>query len=41
MCSERLSSLIKTLQITDLEDYSNLMKIAQFATLVSTYDKGK
>lgn len=38
--SERLSSLIKTLEIADLTDYGSLQKLAGFATLVSTYQKG-
>ena len=39
-CAERLSSLIKTLELTDLHNFSSLMKIASFATLVATYQKG-
>ncbi|KAJ3385983.1 DNA-dependent ATPase of the nucleotide excision repair factor 4 complex [Entophlyctis sp. JEL0112] len=39
-CSERLSSLIRTLELTDLTDYGSLSKVAAFATLVSTYQKG-
>ncbi|ORZ03452.1 DNA repair helicase [Syncephalastrum racemosum] len=39
-CAERLTSLVRTLELTDLEHYSSLQKIASFATLVSTYDKG-
>ncbi|KAJ3139729.1 DNA-dependent ATPase of the nucleotide excision repair factor 4 complex [Physocladia obscura] len=39
-CSERLSSLIRTLELTDLSDYGALSKVAAFATLVSTYQKG-
>ncbi|XP_065563934.1 general transcription and DNA repair factor IIH helicase subunit XPD-like [Artemia franciscana] len=39
-CSERLSSLLKTLEIRELADFSPLAKVAQFATLVSTYLKG-
>ncbi len=39
-CAERLSSLIRTLEICDLSDFSPLIMISQFATLVSTYTKG-
>lgn len=39
-CAERLTSLVRTLELTDLEHYSSLQRIAAFATLVSTYDKG-
>ncbi|CEJ04137.1 Putative DNA repair helicase rad15 [Rhizopus microsporus] len=39
-CAERLSSLVRTLELTDLEHFSSLQKVAGFATLVSTYDKG-
>lgn len=39
-CAERLSSLIRTLELTDLEDYAALQKVAQFATLISSYSKG-
>ncbi|KAJ3071405.1 DNA-dependent ATPase of the nucleotide excision repair factor 4 complex [Podochytrium sp. JEL0797] len=39
-CSERLSSLVRTLEITDLSDFGALSKVAAFATLVSTYQKG-
>ncbi|KAH8299748.1 hypothetical protein KR044_005469, partial [Drosophila immigrans] len=51
-CAERLSSLLRTLEITDLTEYGALTlasdpcceskrgKITHFATLVSTYTKG-
>jgi DNA excision repair protein ERCC-2 len=39
-CAERLASLIRTLEIGDLQDFRPLQKIASFATLVSTYQKG-
>ncbi|KAL7750753.1 TFIIH/NER complex ATP-dependent 5'-3' DNA helicase subunit [Sorochytrium milnesiophthora] len=39
-CAERLSSLVRTLEITDIDDYSSLSKVAMFATLVATYAKG-
>ncbi|KAJ1983804.1 TFIIH/NER complex ATP-dependent 5'-3' DNA helicase subunit [Dimargaris verticillata] len=39
-CAERLSSLIRTLELNDLDELTALQRIASFATLVSTYDKG-
>lgn len=39
-CSERLTSLIRTLELTQLDQYSSLQKVASFATLVATYEKG-
>ncbi|PPQ71972.1 hypothetical protein CVT24_008189 [Panaeolus cyanescens] len=39
-CAERLQSLIRTLEITRLDEYSGLQKVAAFATLVATYEKG-
>lgn len=39
-CAERLTSLVRTLELTDLEHFSSLQKVAAFATLTSTYDKG-
>eukprot|EP00127_Corallochytrium_limacisporum_P002319 Clim_evm107s109 gene=Clim_evmTU107s109 len=39
-CSERLASLMKTLELPRLEEYSSLAKVTNFATLVSTYTKG-
>lgn len=39
-CAERLSSLMKTLELTDIQDFSALTLISNFATLVSTYTKG-
>lgn len=36
----RLSSLLKTLEIADLADFSPLVLITHLATLVSTYTKG-
>nr|XP_055225706.1 general transcription and DNA repair factor IIH helicase subunit XPD isoform X5 [Gorilla gorilla gorilla] len=39
-CAERLRSLLHTLEITDLADFSPLTLLANFATLVSTYAKG-
>lgn len=39
-CSERLASLIRTLEISHSSDFSALTLISHFATLVSTYTKG-
>lgn len=39
-CAERLRSLVRTLEITDLNDMSSLTSLCNFATLVSTYMKG-
>lgn len=39
-CSERLSLLVRTLEIQDIEEYSALKDITTFATLVSTYEQG-
>ncbi|CUM63243.1 uncharacterized protein PRCAT00000814001 [Priceomyces carsonii] len=39
-CSERLSLLVRTLELSDIEDFTALKDIATFATLVSTYESG-
>ena len=39
-CSERLSLLVRTLELSEIEDFNALKDIATFATLVSTYDRG-
>ncbi|EIN07368.1 DNA repair helicase [Punctularia strigosozonata HHB-11173 SS5] len=39
-CAERLQSLVRTLELTRIDEYSSLQKVASFATLVSTYEKG-
>ncbi|KAG0181117.1 DNA-dependent ATPase of the nucleotide excision repair factor 4 complex [Apophysomyces sp. BC1034] len=39
-CAERLTSLVRTLELTDLEHFSSLQRVAAFATLVATYEKG-
>ncbi|KAF8654119.1 hypothetical protein AX16_003651 [Volvariella volvacea WC 439] len=39
-CAERLQSLIRTLELDRLDEYHALQKVASFATLVSTYEKG-
>ncbi|GLE01467.1 hypothetical protein PINS_up010297 [Pythium insidiosum] len=39
-CFTRLNSLLRTLEITNLEDYTALTDVADFATLVATYADG-
>ena len=39
-CAERLTSLVRTLELTNIEDYRPLQDIATFATLVATYETG-
>lgn len=39
-CHERLASLLRTLEISDLTDFSPLILVTHLATLVSTYTKG-
>lgn len=39
-CAERLTSLVRTLELTNIEDYQPLQEVATFATLAATYDKG-
>ncbi|KAJ2512815.1 TFIIH/NER complex ATP-dependent 5'-3' DNA helicase subunit [Coemansia sp. RSA 1939] len=39
-CAERLASLVRTLEIVDLEQYGALARVAGFATLCATYDTG-
>lgn len=40
-CAERLRCLLRTLEIADISDFSPITLISNFATLVSTYSKGK
>ncbi|KAF1588469.1 UNVERIFIED_CONTAM: General transcription and DNA repair factor IIH helicase subunit XPD, partial [Eudyptes pachyrhynchus] len=40
-CAERLRSLLRTLEIVDVADFSAITLVANFATLVSTYAKGR
>lgn len=40
-CADRLTSLIRTLELTELDQYNALQKVAGFATLVATYEKGQ
>lgn len=39
-CSERLGSLVRTLELRDLDELAALQRVAAFATLVATYTKG-
>lgn len=39
-CYDRLSSLLKTLEISNTEDYTPIHLVADFATLVGTYSRG-
>ena len=39
-CAERLASLLRTLEISDLTDFSPVILITHLATLVATYTKG-
>ncbi|SMN21671.1 similar to Saccharomyces cerevisiae YER171W RAD3 5' to 3' DNA helicase, involved in nucleotide excision repair and transcription [Maudiozyma saulgeensis] len=39
-CAERLSLLVRTLEVTEVEDFTALKDIATFATLISTYEDG-
>lgn len=39
-CAERLSLLVRTLEVAEVEDFTALKEIATFATLISTYEDG-
>ncbi len=39
-CFERLRSLLKSLELVDMQNYSSLVLLANFATMVSTYNDG-
>ena len=39
-CFERLRSLLKSLELIDLQNYAPLILLANFATMVSTYTQG-
>jgi DNA excision repair protein ERCC-2 len=39
-CAERLQSLLRTLELTNLDDFSSLQTITTFATLIGTYQQG-
>lgn len=38
--TERLNSLVRTLELTDIEDFVSLKEIVTFATLLATYEEG-
>ena len=38
--SDRLRSLLRTLEVTDVQDFTPIMLIADFASLVATYTTG-
>lgn len=38
--AERLSSLVRTLELSNLEEFSSLQRVANFATILSSYLKG-
>ena len=40
-CAERLHSLLWSLEMLDMGNYSPILLLANFATLVSTYTKGE
>jgi DNA excision repair protein ERCC-2 len=39
-CAERLASLVKTLELSAIDELSTLQRVANFATIVATYPKG-
>jgi len=39
-CYDRLQSLLKTLEITDTDDFTPIQLVADFATLIGTYARG-
>lgn len=39
-CAERFASLVRTLELADVSDLSAVVKLTNFATLVSTYARG-
>ncbi|EGE04383.1 DNA repair helicase RAD3 [Trichophyton equinum CBS 127.97] len=39
-CAERLTSLVRTLELVNIEDYQPLQEVATFATLAATYEIG-
>ena len=39
-CYSRLSSLLRTLQVSNLDEFNYLSDVADFATLLSTYSEG-
>lgn len=39
-CAQRLASLLRTMEITDMTDFSPIILVTHLATLVSTYTQG-
>ena len=39
-CYDRLTSLLKTLEVVDMDEFNALSLVANFAALVGTYSKG-
>ena len=39
-CYDRLSSLMKTLEITNTDDFGAIQMVADFGTLLGTYSRG-
>ena len=39
-CTERLESLVRSLELISIDEYQPLQQVAMFATLAATYDKG-
>ena len=40
-CHERLASLVRTLELNNIDEFSSLQRITNFATLIGTYQKGE
>ena len=38
--AERLTSLVRTLELTNIDEHYALQKVASFGTLIATYEKG-
>jgi DNA excision repair protein ERCC-2 len=38
---DRLQSLLRTLRITDMDEFTPIQQCTTFATLLATYDKGQ
>ena len=39
-CSERLASLVQTLELVKVDEFSSLKLVADFAALIGTYEQG-
>lgn len=39
-CSERLASLVQTLELVQVDEFSSLKLVADFAALIGTYEQG-